>query len=557
MKTKLLFLGVMTIAIGSGSNAQTTTAQKPVGEQLANEIRAEALRKNNDPAGHALPLLASWNTGTYLYAYPYHKTRGMDPAYQMDLLRDGHHLFPTFAFPSMDATADKWKEYYQAPLQRAAKLNLPITLLGTQWEQQLTLDEKYFSLPAEENPNVVTPDGKIEKKLSPFGPVKWWREIGAKWASSAMIQQIQQWYPQPPLVEFLSNNEAPKLRWMDVEQDARYLQKYGKGRSDAFKKQIVAEGWMERYQALQQGMRGALNQSWQSKVLFAGYGAFGLSAFGRWNGWPHYALNTPDYFDPDPLMWDGGTPSYYCANYNNITDFKVMSPQIESMNWIFMQRQARQLNPDFRFGFSIWDGHTNKPDTDWRAHYESMGQQYTPSRYAGYAQFGLWLLRPRVLREYRNWTDSLTDMKPWFLALAGDVDRVYSNDTLKYFWRKGELVPNRAQQHPYQVNIPDAYKNVDRWFLLDTNLDPPRPWKLTTEIPVFSLALVTGEKGNRRWLVYAHSPVQDRKNVGITIPAYGKITVDVPAAGVFYVVEEKSKRVKSLNEVTELLIPTK
>jgi len=546
MKSKLLFLGLAALATASGCNAQISKAQKPVNEQqLANEIRVETLRKNNDSAGRPLPLIASWNTGTYLIAHPYHKTRGMDPAYQLELVEKGHHIFPTFAFPSMNATADKWTEYYQAPLQEAAKLNLPITLLGTQWEQQLTLDKKYFSLPAEENPNVVTPDGKIEKKLSPFGPVKWWREIGAKWASSPMMKEIQQWYPNPPLVEFLSNNESPKLRWIDVETDKRYLQKYGKGRSDAFKRQVVAQGWIERFRAMQDGMRDALSKSWQEKVLFVGYDAFGGSFLGRWGGWGSYALNTPDYFDPNPLMWDGGTPSYYCANYNNTTDFKVMSPQIESMNWIFMQRQALQQNPDFRFGFSVWDGHTNKPESDWRAHYESLGQTYTPERYAGYAQFGLWLLRPRVLREYRNWTDSIKEMEPWLLALSKTVGRVYANDTLKYFWRKGELVANHAFEHPYQTKIPEEYKNADRWFLLDTNLDPPRPWKLDTEIPVYSLALVTGEKGNRRWLVYAESPVADRKNVKITLPEYGKITVDVPVAGAFYVVDEKSQKITS------------
>ncbi len=542
MKNKLILTSLFALFVAGASNAQAPTAE----QQTADQIRTETLRKNNDPIGHALPLVASWNTGTYLYAHPYHKTRGMDPAYQLDLLKDGHHIFPTFAFPSMDATSDKWQEYYQAPLEQAAKLNVPITLLGTQWEQQLTLDEKYFSLPPDENPNVVTPDGKIEKKLSPFGPVKLWREIGTKWASSPMMQQIQQWYPNPPLVEFLSNNESPKLRWMDAETDARYLKKYGTGRSEEFRKQVIAQGWIERFRAMQDGMREALSKSWQPKVLFVGYGAFGGSAFGRWGGWPNYALNTPDYFDPEPLMWDGGTPSYYCASYNNTTDFKVMSPQIESMNWIFMRKQALKLNPNFRFGFSVWDGHTNDPKTDWRAHYESLGQTYTPERYEGYAQFGLWLLRPRVLREYRNWTDSIKDMEPWFLALSKTVDRVYSNDKLKHFWRKGELVPNHAFAHPYQNKIPDEYKNVDRWFLLDTSLDPPRPWKLDTEIPVYSLALVDGTEGNRRWLVYAESPLEDRKNVQITVPEYGKITVDVPVAGAFYVVNEKSKKVTTL-----------
>src|SRR5690606_8005236 len=132
----------------------------------------------------------------------------------------------------------------------------------------------------------------------------------------------------------------------------------------------------------------------------------------------------------------------------------------------------------------------------------------------------LWLLRPRVLREYRGytsrgWSTTNDEAEPWFLTLAANVDRVYQNQTLQTFWRKGELVPNRAHPHPYQVTVPEEYKNVDRWFLLDTNLDPPRPWKLETEIPVYSIALVDGAVGNRRWLVYAHSPLQERKGVEI------------------------------------------
>jgi len=295
-------------------------------------------------------------------------------------------------------------------------------------------------------------------------------------------------------------------------------------------------------------MREQLDPAWQPKLLFVGYDAFGGAAFGRWGGWINYSLYTPGRFEPDPLMWDGGTPSYYTATYNGLKDFRVMSPQIESMNWIFMQEQAWKFNPDFRFGFSIWDGHTDKKEKDLRAVYEEMGQKYTPARYAGYGQFGLWLLRPRVLREYsgytsRGWTDSVDAIEPWTLALAAGVDRVYQNETLKQFWRTGELVPNRAHQHPYQTAIPAEWKDEDRWFLLDTNLDPPRPWKLDTEIPVFSLALVKGEKGARRWLVYAHSPLQERQNVAITIPEYGKITVDVPVAGAFYMVDEKAKRI--------------
>ena len=65
---------------------------------------------------------------------------------------------------------------------------------------------------------------------------------------------------------------------------------------------------------------------------------------------------------------------------------------------------------------------------------------------------------------------------------------------------------------------------------------------MTTDIPVFSLALVRGEAGDRRWLVYAHSPLEDRRDVQITLPEFGEVNVDVPRAGRFYLVEERNRR---------------
>jgi proline racemase len=76
----------------------------------------------------------------------------------------------------------------------------------------------------------------------------------------------------------------------------------------------------------------------------------------------------------------------------------------------------------------------------------------------------------------------------------------------------------------------------------------PRPWTLKTNIPVFSLALVLGDKGARRWLVYAHSPLEDRRDVTITVPDLGKVTVDVPRAGAFYLVDESDKSVTLVSE---------
>jgi hypothetical protein len=176
--------------------------------------------------------------------------------------------------------------------------------------------------------------------------------------------------------------------------------------------------------------------------------------------------------------------------------------------------------------------------------YMKDGQTYTPERCLGWIQFGLWLLRPRALREFRGSTVPLEPWRPYFEQLLTAVDRVHADDTLADFWRHGQLVPNLAHRHPYQEAIPEKYRDIHRWYLLDTDLDAPRPWQQTTNIPVFSLALVRGEAGARRWLLYAHSPLENRRSVKITLPDFGDVTVDVPRAGAFFVVEETDGKVR-------------
>jgi proline racemase len=58
---------------------------------------------------------------------------------------------------------------------------------------------------------------------------------------------------------------------------------------------------------------------------------------------------------------------------------------------------------------------------------------------------------------------------------------------------------------------------------------------------VFSLALVRGDAGKRRWLVYAHAPLENRAGVNITVPDFGKTTVNVPRAGAFYLIDEADR----------------
>src|SRR5215468_685877 len=509
---------------------------------VAADIREEALRANSSDVGRPLPLAGHWNLGQ--------EKNGFSPDYQMKMIERGHHLLPWFLLPdgAVNPEDPRWISYYEAPIKRAAELKLPIALVSTQWEMILSVDDHYFSLPPDRNPNVVTADGKVRREVSPFGPVDAWREVGMKWASGPTMKRLQEWYPDPPLLLFVSNNESVKLQWMKVEDDQRYVKLFGRGRDDDFKRKVVADGWIERYRALQGGMRdGLVNSRWRDRARFIGYDAFGPAHFGRWAGWMEYSLYSRGRVNPWPLAWDGGSPSFYVFNWAAITDYTVFSPQVETMNWVFMQNEALRLNPNFWFEMSVWDGHDPSQENDKRKTYARAGQQFTPERYGGMAQFGMWLLRPRTVREFRGWLDTLDQTEPYFLPIVEAVDRVHRHPTLREFWRKGSLVPNHAGAHPYQTVIPAEYQNVDRWFLLNTSLDPKRPWELGTPLPVFALALALGDAPQRRWLIYAHAPLGDRKDVKVTIPGYGAAPINVAVGGSFYLVEEKSRRAQALN----------
>lgn len=508
------------------------------GQSTADRIRAEALRSEAD---RPLPLAAHWNLGE--------AENGFSPDYQMRQIAAGHHLLPWFRLPNPEWRGDDpaWNKYYESALRRAAALKLPVSFVSTQWEAMLTSDPAYFNLPPDENPNVIGPDGRPRPEISPFGPVKWWREAGRKWTASALAAKLQTWHPDPPIVFFISNNEHARLWWVKAEEDRHYLKRYGRGRSDDFKRRAVGDGWIERYRALQEGMReGLRNARWRERAVFIGYDAFGPPHFGRWPGWTEYSLYCSGRIDPRPLEWDGATPSYYVFNWNESTDYTVFSPQVESMNWIFMLREALRLNPKFWFEISVWDGHEPEMANDKRKLYAARGQRFTPARYGGMAQFGMWLLRPRAVREFRAWRDTLAQAEPYFLPIVAAVDRVHLNPTLQRFWRRGELVANRARRHPYQSNIPPEYRNEDRWYLLDTDLDPRGQWTLATELPVYALALRLGSAPAREWLIYAHAPLGARRGVTATIPDYGSVRIDAAVGGSFFIVDERSRRVSSV-----------
>src|SRR5690606_31157059 len=158
----------------------------------------------------------------------------------------------------------------------------------------------------------------------------------------------------------------------------------------------------------------------------------------------------------------------------------------------FALEDVRKQTPDFWFELTTWDGdkdatvHANGKRQQLAAH---GAQLYNPDRYQGLLQYGLWLLRPRALRDHR-YLDSLAFDGPSFLANVKAVDQVYASPILQRFWRKGTLVANPERQHPYQAGastpaLTEDLKRRTRWFLLKTDLESPaKNWGMYTEVPV-------------------------------------------------------------------------
>ena len=320
---------------------------------------------------------------------------------------------------------------------------------------------------------------------------------------------------------------------------------------------MIADGWIERYGAMLDSMRASLtNPMWRKNARFMGYEAYPPVHLGRWGGWKEYSLATSNRLDPQPVVWDGASPSYYLHNWMAITDYTLWSPQIETMNWVFMLDEIHKTRPEFIFELSTWDGDQPGAGNDKRKFYAKLGEPYTPARYEGMVQYGMWLMRPRIVRDFRSHVESVEYAGPYFEPILDAVDRIWTEPTLQKFWRHGALVNNPKGQHPYQADVPPEYKKVDRWFLLDTNLSPKelapeefdnaKPPARQLEIPVFSLAYVLGKAPEREWLVFAHSPRHARLGVVITVPSFGPITVDVPQAGSFFHVKENGKTVNAI-----------
>ena len=209
------------------------------------------------------------------------------------------------------------------------------------------------------------------------------------------------------------------------------------------------------------------------------------------------------------------------------------------MNYVPVLAEVRRKQPDFWFEISTWDGQQPGQPSDKLLFYANRGQTYSPDRYGGMVQFGMWLLRPRVVRDFRgSEDDERIRFEPYYDRIMEAVARVHRDPVLRDFWRHGRLVENPMGGHPYGTALTPELASRPRWFLLDSPANAPRPWQLTTPLTVYSLALVRGQTPHREWLVYAFSPLQRSGVVTVQIPEGPEVRVRTAEQGAFTLIKE-------------------
>lgn len=552
------------------------------GSSAAEAVAADWSPKTFDAsAGRALPLANSWSA-----------VRAWSPQRMVERIERGEHILLTFEDPSFVAFAVEFaddpesaaretvRRRYGEALHYAREHGLPIAIRGWNWAaepvrwQEVRI-RRGVEIPDQDRANILI-DGKViegHAVTDPFGPVQAWREWGEFWMGNAVLRHMQEIYPNPPAVIFLNNNEAGEFIHTNIEKHDRFAARFGAGpHSEAFKRRAMSEGYGERYAAMFESARAALVEpSWRENVRFVAYNSLWGTAYIGHNGQPRPGTD----FDEEKgwTRWhfhpDGSMPELYDNDWQpNKKDYGPWSPQTEAMNYYSMQERIFAERPDFLWSSIVWDGGVisevwrGRRSTSKPFDYVSQGQRWDQHRYKGWIQFGLWTTRPSIYSEFRWDGGRERSHIVWdhtFNALTHSVDQVWQDETLREFWRFGELVPNRAESHwwPVADQHPEWLHNLERWYLLTADANPPRSqWESTTKLRVFALALVLGGETDRRWLVYAHAPLGAVPDVTVTVPEYGDVTLpSVPKSGSFFLLSEADGRLEPLipggpNELT-------
>ncbi|MBN2896752.1 MAG: right-handed parallel beta-helix repeat-containing protein [Campylobacterales bacterium] len=445
-------------------------------EEAAAQITQYALQAKD--GNRSLPLFGHWDTGARS------DVEGMSPDFMLSLVEQGHHALVAWELDPYWARYIPM-EYYERSIKRAAELKLPLVLVAGS-----------FALPLIEDAAYAKQKGiLINGALSPKGATKTWQAAGKKWMSSELMKQLQEWYPNPPLVVFLSRSEEPRAS----------------AASAGLSNKQYGDAWFERYRALHTGMKSGLSSAWSQNAIFVGRNTFANQDIGKTDDWmAQDETTTEGTLSAWPLIFDGASVDFVLGSGED--DTSLNSPHASANSLPFLLEDTKFLNNDF-----WWEATIGAPSIAGDA-----------ERYRGFAQFDLWLNRPSIVREVAAENEDNASVMEHFVQLIDSVEMVHKSDILKDFWENGTLVKNPNVTNPHDKNIPEMYRGELGWYMLDTDAQG-----------VWAFALVKGEEPNREWLVFVQSAMETLpEELHVSIPDYQDVAVSVVKSGEFFVVEE-------------------
>ena len=481
-------------------------------QTIASEVTSTMLTAFSNSTSKSLPLVANWNVGIPEY------TNGMDPLYMISRFTYGEHLVPTWKLDPY-YNDNIGLSYYETSIKKAAKLGLPLVFILPSPESALTKDDVYFSMDRTQNPNVITVNGTVLPKLSPFGPDSLWNEVGEQWSTTSLIAQLQEWYPNPPLVVFMDEDSSEKLSWSKIASSSRYIKQYPTNTSNEFKRTLVNAKWLEKYRQLHEGFKkGFTKKAWKQNVKFVTRNQL-ASNMGVTSDWMNAATTTNQHANIWPLTADGLTIDFNLGGDKTDT---ANAPHRLLNNLPFMIEEAKELNPNFTYQLSI----------------DANQKIDNPQRYRGFTQFALWFLRPSIIRQAQNKTTK-DEINPFFQQVVDSVELIHNSDVLADFWKNGKLVSTGNSN--YNQNIPTSYQSIPREFLLKTN----------TTSPIWAFALEKGLAPNREWLVYAQSPENSSIDISLNIPNFKDTLITSSNEGSFNIIYENTKGITEQSNITK------
>ncbi len=533
--THIAYVGAL-LALLSIGGAWSATVVRHAEPAKAQDLTLPTVAAIRTAIQDGLPLATKWDA---------HGT-GFSPDHQVNvLIPRGEYILPGFKMPSSvngppNPTKDSWtinQPYFEAPMQFVAQNNLPFALILGNLADPLIWEDQWFTLPAGQNPNVENPDSTFKRELSPCGAIGPWYDLGLRTGQDRIFTELQRINPHPPAngLFFVSNNEEQRIKAKFIEQklDGNCNRIHGDQLLDpVYAAQVVVDGWNARYGELVRGMKDALsNTNWRQNVRFLAYsGLVPDGIFLANKNSPAPTLKATSFLGEElPTVYNPSFRGDYWDDWSAKNDYTAFSEKTEG-NFVHLSvNEILKVRPNMYRETSVWDG---ADGTIARIAKLTPPQEYSAERYQGTAQYSLWLHHPHSVREFRNYN---TPLEPkWedlYQAILNAVKNVHNNTTLRRFWQQGTLVPSNIPFAFFQYGMSPDFANVPHWFNLQANVNPPEStWVHSTVIRVWSLAYRIGSE----YLLYASAPQGIERNVTITIPGHGPVTVDIERGGSFY-----------------------